>query len=985
MSNGYQDVSDHLDGDIIFANDDRAEFAKLDLAFDEVNGHVHDGSPGQGARIPSLADPSGVKTLVLDSTGAIGTVVEATEVTAPSVSVPKLTTDTSVKLTVDAAALVVQTASNLVQTNLDDYETSNDAALVTEATRVDLAAANDLLLAKAMTKAEFDMRAEGRKDRGAGSGFEHWGKHATDTATFPTVNEGIWQSTLASTLVVGGKDVAGFNSGISLTASPKVTVNGHQHLLSNVSSTDALNNINFPPAPNGLQNIDGVTADFADLAAAVTSGGTSLSNSVLSRQDLVFLEIWHEKISGDAGVDGFKDVVYPLGNVQFGASTHDGISLLNTVEVQGYSAFGDWDTVTKGFGAVWSTLALADQIKLIQNKDSNIYRDGEDLIQVRYRIRVVRGLGDSWENVQPMGANWLVFKDSAGQRVLAQGIEVTPSGLGAADVVNKRYIGTQRSEYPSDARGIFVSNGATSVSHTSTSFAVPIALVERRNQGAYDPVFNSEGTANFSDGNPWFSTATSVTSTSIAFSAALGTTGAIGQTEGRPDDKFYDAIFAGDVQDLRMSSRALPLSEVREKYKRKAIAGTVRGFEAVPFTTVIASTNVGAGTGWSGVGLGDTASVGSVIHSVTLAGIVHTAKVVARVDTGTVTVDISAADRSGNVVAITNQTHNSAEPTWTDIIGDPSFILATFPNGVEGQWIPVVTAFAFEYPLNRKVITGLPGVFTLDNGASWTPVARTLTTTTNTAFAGGAAAVVELYQYKTQAHFTSDSVNSEVLDLGMVEAGNYFQVGEPHGFAHMTSTLIDKVATNSSLTSPIKATLTLNKYSIRGGNKLEATADHNTFPTHDTIALSGIGPAVKTLDYLTQSNSRLRLSYAYKEMVFDSTMDTGNEAIDASGTTSISFTAGVHYQFTSGNRLSDVFLCINNITVVADTLMLDPKGNLVGDSTGNIFFTRWDGNGWGDDNQFQIVDNQSSRTDDNGKTTLFGTASFDTQYFHVPT
>ncbi len=38
-------------------------------------------------------------------------------------------------------------------------------------------------------------------------------------------------------------------------------------------------------------------------------------------------------------------------------------------------------------------------------------------------------------------------------------------------------------------------------------------------------------------------------------------------------------------------------------------------------------------------------------------------------------------------------------------------------------------------------------------------------------------------------------------------------------------------------------------------------------------------------------------------------------------------------------------------------------------------------NGWGDNNQFEIKDNQESFTDENGNTGLRGTASFNMQYF----
>ncbi len=84
----------------------------------------------------------------------------------------------------------------------------------------------------------------------------------------------------------------------------------------------------------------------------------------------------------------------------------------------------------------------------------------------------------------------------------------------------------------------------------------------------------------------------------------------------------------------------------------------------------------------------------------------------------TVTTDTSAsatitrADGSDGKVILVNassKSHKQANPTWTDIIGSPANIAATFPQGVEGQWIPVVPATGTQtYVMNRKVISSNP-------------------------------------------------------------------------------------------------------------------------------------------------------------------------------------------------------------------------------------------------------------------------------------
>ncbi|TMO92868.1 hypothetical protein CWC11_22045, partial [Pseudoalteromonas sp. S3178] len=87
---------------------------------------------------------------------------------------------------------------------------------------------------------------------------------------------------------------------------------------------------------------------------------TSTESVITSRKDLVFLETWHEKISD-------KDVVYPLGNVQYGGTTFDGmpLDLSPSGIAQGYSAFGEWDTVTTGRGHKWTTLTDTQKKKFI--------------------------------------------------------------------------------------------------------------------------------------------------------------------------------------------------------------------------------------------------------------------------------------------------------------------------------------------------------------------------------------------------------------------------------------------------------------------------------------------------------------------------------------------------------------------------------------------------------------------------------------------
>ena len=151
----------------------------------------------------------------------------------------------------------------------------------------------DELLALAPSKSEFLARNE---DKYAGSGFVHWGKQH-NSGSYSRVNQGIWSSELESNQVSIGRGGSAFE-GVSTTDETQAAVNNVLVRLYGLNKSDPAFNpcsITLPPAPDGLQNIDPTQPDFADLTEAIAAGTTALNNSVINRQDLVLLEVWHEK------------------------------------------------------------------------------------------------------------------------------------------------------------------------------------------------------------------------------------------------------------------------------------------------------------------------------------------------------------------------------------------------------------------------------------------------------------------------------------------------------------------------------------------------------------------------------------------------------------------------------------------------------------------------------------------------------------------
>lgn len=719
--------------------------------------------------------------------------------------------------------------------------------------------------------------------------------------------------------------------------------------------------------PNGVEDLapqfftDNATFTFTASSSTVylsLSVGNSYTNSyqeynscsimpatesvITSRQDFTFLESFHEKISD-------KDVVYPLGNVQYGASSWEGVTLSNTVVAQGYSAFGEWDTSTKGYGVVWSTLSDADKAKFLQDPENNIYNDDGELIQVRYRVRVVEGLGDEWAGVLPwtLAPNYLSYDNKS--RPLVRGSSTSSmdytNGVGVFGAANLEAI------VPLDSGlwGARANSTNAGKAHNGLCFAVPIALVQRRNQGAYHPVYNPKGVAyigrvgNLAVADFWYSTNATKPSSQLECFTEVTTNsvylGNIGQNSGRPDSKFYDAIYASDVQDLRMSSKHLPLAEIREKYKRMAIAGEVRGYEGVPLIVpFISHASVGAFNNKSNDNTirlytdAHTSSYQSNLQALVarVGDIVFMADSVdyafgeilqiasTEYKVGIITRSAGFNTKfpfgtnqpsTGMVVGgINKSTHKQASPTWTDIIGSPANIAATFPQGVEGQWIPVIPDGTSQtYSFNRKSRSTLnSAVRSLDGGTTWsTANGWGNEAVTNDVTSTLSASYVLLMNYTTQAHFTADDVNSKVLDLGGVWASGWNTTFYGNS---LIPSLIGKVGTwGTSTPKGVSWSASLTDNGVAFGGTFDSA--QYGYPSHANITLSSEGNTVKTLDYLSSTNNVAKLNYAYKEMVYD---------VD-----------------------------------------------------------------WGDNNQFEITNNQSTLTDDNGNTVKYGTASFNTQYFTV--
>ena len=294
------------------------------------------------------------------------------------------------------------------------------------------------------------------------------------------------------------------------------------------------------------------------------------SRDSISRQDLIFIETWHENVAD-------KDIVYPLGNVQ-NADIYSAEGIANIAEgtfegYDTYSLFGDWQEAGDlvGLGYKWSELSNEDKLKFAGNKDNNIYKDGDNIIQVRYRIRVVKGVGNRYSGVDITTASELYKPNNirAGGGVQASNTKIIDSRV---------YVGFGHSHYKGEYIGVGVAEDITKyLSYDNRPMSIPIALVQRRNDGAFDPVYNPEGSGTFTDGKEWFETADSHNNLTDCFNNKAN--GYIGTVSGRPDGLFVDEVNERDVEDLRFSVKNKSNRELLEEYNNKAINAKLRGKE----------------------------------------------------------------------------------------------------------------------------------------------------------------------------------------------------------------------------------------------------------------------------------------------------------------------------------------------------------------------------------------------------------------------
>ena len=900
----------------------------------------------------------------------------------------------------------IETGATADQTNAQiktAYEANADTNAFTDAEQTQLAdLAEAEILKHAMTKAEFFALSNKRKQDVVGSGSINMGRHHIAGNRIP-VNNGITATTDVANVLYMGRDSG---LGTSSTDQPVMIVAGIEITLKQ-NDTFYLNTFKFPEAPDGTETYDSAFGTYTKHANSFDAFSvvTADIKVITKRKDYAHVEVFFEKITD-------LDIVLPRGDTQFNEGSHNDVPTFELTASylipQGYSAFGDWDTVNVGRGRRWSTLPDNDKITYLQDPKNNIFLDENDeLIQVRFRRLVIKGLGNNWDYPTTLSgsSNLAIGYQSSVAWLQPQCNSVIPTTYNAGGTIFY-----QRGHASNTSNT--VDNSISTLSVTSTlayegrGYTIPICLVQRMNKGAYHPEFNSEGCARILNAGQTSSfewnhiNAVTMVNQQDCFdfnkvhsNSGLSTV----SNTGRPSTDIFpysDVIYAEQVEDLRTDSNKQSESAMKSAEIKRAIGGEIRGKASVPFTRVITALQTSTDSTASIVINPDTSgfSVADYCYIVS-----QDKTEILRVQL--ITVNTNADMRwdearwgtfnrvNGETIHIIHETLITSEYEtlpWQDIIGDPERIATTFPNGVYGQWIPVLPDGVISFPLNEDcldTVTIAAGSQTLDDGATWASVTPAIDNQLNETTHGVArdANAVILYPYSVRANPYELADNSEVIgELGKVIMvnNNSSEFG-----AGVMGNLLGTVMTGSEWNGTVHG-LNLNQYLLADTGEIQQSEQYS--PIHSqALFVPTIGtPSGKAFPYITQENSQYYLQWVYKEMVWDTTKDEGTEFTNKAGSDTTLTVAGEFYHVTSGVN-TGYWYCLTGTTVAFDSTAFSERGDgVLIHGTGTLeYYRRWDGNGFGDNNKFTIVDGEFTETDDNGNTILIGQKRVALPYF----
>ncbi|AXQ98625.1 hypothetical protein [Pseudoalteromonas piscicida] len=588
------------------------------------------------------------------------------------------------------------------------------------------------------------------------------------------------------------------------------------------------------------------------------------------------------------------------------------------------------------------------------------------------------------------------------------------------------------------------------VSSNNKCYALPIALVQRLNQGAYHPSYNPLGTAGFSRSDMPDSQGHAVTwnspalkqkpvSTKQCFDSGIARIPAGGidwgsisvAYSGRPDQyKYHDAIYAGQVEDLRLNAKKLHTEKVRESKLSDAIAAKFRGKERVPFTklksgacydsavTIYIYSKINSAVS-SLVGRDVYYQSGAIVSKYSnLASFKADPVAIKFTDPGNtnlttfsggtplnqwIIIDNFSVQWNSSFIALTNPNTGNMNwfntgrastiqaellfPTdqsnaefdilpWTDIVAKPDNFKSTFPDGVQGQWIPKLPDGTAGYPLNRKLSGDtLSATFSIDQGQTWVKNDVQFDPVKNINSASWNANTVALLQYQSDSVFTHAAANSAICgDIGRVYATQAYlnQYGN-----RLQSSLTGQVGKRNS-SAYFQEYLNVSKHAYYSPNQtLGWTRRTGDEPIHEPLNLdvpNDNSPAVKALSTITEKNGLLYLQFHGTELKYKSIHLSYVEVIKAGVEADVVKGKIYRLQGFDNSHINRPVIALQdrlNFTFSAsafDGYRVANDGRIMTSSGADYPLLRVHNNDWGDDQTIPIIDGENTKTDLNGNT-----------------
>ncbi|HHG3213543.1 TPA: hypothetical protein ACPVX2_000031 [Vibrio parahaemolyticus] len=796
------------------------------------------------------------------------------------------------------------------------------------------------------------------------------------------------------------------------------------------------------------EGVNEFTADFTGLTSFIiqpkgNATGSSIlvhevsvslatEEVVINRVDLFGFEYFLEEISKA------NPFVYPYGCIQSKLTSIEGIATKESNRPITYYSVFDGDTTSKGKGVDFWAATDAQKRALVSNPDHNIYLlDDGRLVQWRVRQRTIAGAGNGkWFRTNPniREANGIFrWADSnatvSGRRVRAQG-SLDSSTAFCETGADGWYSPTDWVAYNDRPnKGVFSLTTQSDLGEgvNRECYFLVCGVVPRLNQGAYHPSFNPMGANRFLDStgawDEWFNvTAGYVNSPLDCFTKIVEGGGDIQSGAavcGRPDGKFYDAIYAsgqGGVIDYRTPAKDMSSKEEASKIFQKVVNGTYRGEELLTKTKVFGSTQ---GATYQGVVSGMYKWNASAADFVISDGALGTSGASAPIigwlvqeykvfpvtylfqASGSSTTQIYCGQSTWEntkpngvvqdivsnkpmyfVQHITTNIPVSGDFTQLDLLGSPANIIASpeFANGWVGNWIPVIpndTLIATDFQLVHKAVTTKMKFTWRDAGnSSWSSGSYNVNTTLNTRdnSAAQSRSRVAVNTYTAFAKQTKSSTNKPVLN-GVEGLGGVYATARGHkdDAVLLTESLMGKVLTSTA--APYAQLKTFENTRFGAGGTINQYPIAGSHSPIEIMTPNNDSPAVKTLWYQIANNQQCSLNFAWNELVWK------NLIVKDVNTASSPVKQGEVYVIKADVPLKGQIFKANG-----NNAGWNWSGMYMGDD-GEVYYGGGDSvsldttvksyqgksDGWGDDSTIRIIDGIGTFINLNGDTCLYGT------------